>query len=185
LVKAGLDISQPRICHQDTDGRLLLVTFQSGPTSHPWAVLAAYGPVEPGHRNAFFQGPFAQACDARPRGSTLLVGDFNCVSSVLDLHTAHPNPHQTGRLVGGGTLQAVQTEHGLSDVWRVLHPNDREYTRTTHSALQVVTSGGPPGGYSPKSSSTLSGVSHAHICMAKSRVTMPQLPCMSPLPMNH
>lgn len=98
--------------------------------------------MEPNEREGFFQDQLALACAARPPGSTLLLaGDFNCVTSQLDLHTAHPQPGQNSRLTGGDHLSTVQAEQGLTDVWRHLHPQALEYTRTTHSAHQVVTSG--------------------------------------------
>jgi len=137
LVRAGLGIVEPHVAFKDTAGRLLMVSFTSE-EGHPWAVLGVYGPVDPAERNSFYSNRLREAVEARPDGSSLLMaGDFNCVTSQLDVQTQHINPAQNSRLIGGDCLQGVQTEQGLTDVWRLQHPQGMEYTRTTRSAHTV------------------------------------------------
>ena len=141
LVRAGLDIVEPQVAFRDTAGRLLMVSFTSA-EGHPWAVLGVYGPVEPGERASFYNNRLREAVEARPDGSSLLMaGDFNCVTSQLDVQTQHINPALNSRLIGGDSLQGVQTEQGLTDVWRLQNPQGLEYTRTTRSPNAVVSSG--------------------------------------------
>ena len=141
LVRPGLAIVDPTVAFKDTNGRLLMVKFSSE-AGHPWAVLGVYGPVEPADRAGFYTTQLREAAEARPSGSSLLMaGDFNCVTSQLDVQTPQANPAQNSRLIGGDSLQAVQAEQGLTDVWRLHNPQAMEYTRTTHSANHVVSSG--------------------------------------------
>ena len=56
-----------------------------------------------------------------------MAGDFNCVTSQLDVQTQQANPAQNSRLIGGDSLQAVQAEQGLMDVWRLHNPQAMEY----------------------------------------------------------
>ena len=139
LITAGLPISTPRVIHKDQEARLLLVSFNSTEGGPPWMVLGVYGPVEPANRAAFFQGPFAAACSHMAAGSAKLVaGDWNCVHSQADFSTPHARPNQNSRLVGAPALAAVQTTHGLVDVWRHLHPHDVEFTRVTQSVAAAT-----------------------------------------------
>lgn len=141
LVRAGLPISNAKVSYKDASGRILMVRFNSE-EGHPWAILGVYGPVETADRGQFYSESLREAMEARPQGSSMLVaGDFNCVTSQLDLHTTQASPAQNSRLVGGDSLQGVQVEQGLMDVWRQQHPHTQEYTRTTHSANQTVSSG--------------------------------------------
>ena len=124
----------PSVIYRDPHGRVLAVSFQTA-DGHAWAAIAVYGPVDPGERAAFFQGPVAQACASVAPGSTLLMaGDLNCVTSALDLSTWQAAPQRNSRLVGGTHLQDLMTVQGLTDVWRSLHPGALEFTRITRSA---------------------------------------------------
>ena len=130
---------QPTVSYQGGEGRLLGVTF-TGVTGTKWEVLGVYAPVEPPSRDAFFAGPFTAACAAKDPAAMLLVaGDFNCVTSVQDLQVpATQQPAQNSRLQGGPALLQVMQTAALGDVWRVQHPTQQGFTRTTHT--------NPPGG---------------------------------------
>jgi len=133
LISSGLPISTPKVAHQDLEGRILSISFNSE-EGFPWEVMAVYAPCEPPNRAPFFQGPFAHACAHTAPGSARLVaGDWNCVTSLADFSSPHPLPQQNSRLIGGTDLQGVQTTYGLTDVWRVLHPQEVDFTRVTHS----------------------------------------------------
>ena len=115
LVRPGLAIVDPTVAFKDINGRLLMVKFSSE-AGHPWAVLGVYDPVEPADRAGFYTTQLREAAEARPSGSSLLMaGDFNCVTSQLDVQTQQANPAQNSRLIGGDSLQAVQAEQGLTD----------------------------------------------------------------------
>lgn len=133
LISSAVPISQPSLAHQDREGRLLSVSFKSE-EGFPWEIMAVYAPCEPQNRAPFFQGPFAQACaHTAPGTARIIAGDWNCVTSPADFFSPHPNPQQNSRLIGGAELQGVQTMYGLTDVWRVLHPQAVEFTRVTQS----------------------------------------------------
>ena len=107
LVRPGLAIVDPTVAFKDTNGRLLMVKISSE-AGHPWAVLGVYGPVEPADRAGFYTTQLREAAEARPSGSSLLMaGDFNSVTSQLDVQTQQANPAQNSRLIGGDSLQAV------------------------------------------------------------------------------
>ena len=132
--RAALDAT---VTYADDEGRVLAVSFRTA-DGQLWAVIAVYGPVEPGDRAAFFSGPVSYACAVQPPGAiVLLAGDLNCVTSTLDLFTWQPNPMQNSRMVGGYELQRLKDIHDLTDVWRRLHPGIMEYTRITRSQQGV------------------------------------------------
>jgi exonuclease III len=137
LVTAGLPISTPATAYQDLDGRILTVSFTSE-EGFPWEVMAVYAPAEPHNRPPFFDGPFAEACaHMAPGCAKVVAGDWNCVTSLADFSSPQLHPQQNSRLVGGSELHSVQTTTGLVDVWRLLHPQDVEFTRVTHSTSTV------------------------------------------------
>jgi exonuclease III len=108
---------------------------------HQWVVMVVYAPAEQGLRASFFSRQLHQACAARPAGASMIVaGDWNCVTSQLDLSTDRGLPARNSRLVGGAQLTEVQQEQGLEDAWRLLHPQQLDFTRTTHS-VHTVTAG--------------------------------------------
>lgn len=129
----------PVATHHGGEGRLLSVAF-TGVSGTKWEVLGVYAPVEPPHRAAFFQGPFAAACAAKDPAAMLMVaGDFNCVTDVQDLQVPAPQePTQNSRLQGGTALSQVMATAALGDVWRAQNPTQRAFTKTVHSH--------PPGG---------------------------------------
>ena len=137
LVRAGLAVQDVRVHHTDAEGRILGISLTSE-AGHLWVVIGAYAPVLPGERDAFFSGPMQAAMASVPAGASVLVaGDWNCVTSAQDIAIPQGNPQQNSRLVGGASLTAMQQTHGLSDVWRHLHPQLLEFTRTTRSQGSV------------------------------------------------
>lgn len=57
----------------------------------------------------------------------MLGGDFNCITDVhLDKNTAGEG-HPQGAL-GRSALRSLKKDWGLGDIWRIRHPQERDYT---------------------------------------------------------
>ena len=83
LISAGLPISTPSLAHQDSDGRILRVSFSSD-EGFPWEVMVVYAPTptEPPNRPSFFLGPCSQACaHMAPGCAKVVAGDWSCSTS--------------------------------------------------------------------------------------------------------
>lgn len=83
-----------------------------------------------GDRHAFKRAMqarlFTLATELRARGSVILAGDWNVSRTKLDTHPRlrTEEPHATARAELNAGLEA----HGLVDIWRHLHPEERGYT---------------------------------------------------------
>ncbi|HTL34832.1 MAG TPA: exodeoxyribonuclease III [Kofleriaceae bacterium] len=69
---------------------------------------------------------FALADDLRAHGGVILAGDWNVSRTKLDTHPRlrTEEPHATAR----AELNAGLDAHGLVDIWRHLHPDERGYS---------------------------------------------------------
>ena len=69
---------------------------------------------------------FALATELRARGGVILAGDWNVSRTALDTHPRlrTEEPHAQARAELNAGLEA----HGLVDIWRHLHPDERGYT---------------------------------------------------------
>ena len=136
LFRAGFAVRDARVDFQDTDGRVLRVSWSAGASGDRWAVVAVYAPVDPQQRPGFYApaGPFALALAAGHGSASrcLVGGDFNCVTSPTD-HSG-PLGGGGGRLRGGADLLAAMAAAGLGDAWGHLHPSTPGATMFTHVA---------------------------------------------------
>ncbi len=107
-------------CIKDRDGRYVIIEgVWQGKTI---LILNMYYP--PAHPSDFVTKVFLDMI-ARPADLTIAGGDFNCVMNPLvDRH-----PHSSASLTAQArSLQNICHDLGFVDVWRTLHPADKEYT---------------------------------------------------------
>ena len=104
----------------------------------PHTIINVYAPVMARERAAFFLTVLRPLVPVGRR--VIVAGDFNCIDR-LDLDQDRPIAVAgTGRQAGfAGGLEVVETECGLVDAYRHLHPTDRCFTHTSFGA--TVSSG--------------------------------------------
>lgn len=108
----------------DTNGRYVIV---SGKLYNTLVVLAnVYAPNM--DDKGFFERFFCSLPDLSSH-TLILGGDFNCwLDPVLDRSSS--NPSTTSR--SASFIQNFLSNYGISDVWRYLHPQKREYSFFSH-----------------------------------------------------
>lgn len=111
-------------CHEntfkDTEGRYVMVIGTLGGTKI--TLLNLYAPNE---GCTIFLKNIASLIADKSEGIILIGGDFNCILS----RTLDRLPTVTGPVSKKSkTLRAMMDELGLVDVWRHLHPRDKEFT---------------------------------------------------------
>lgn len=127
LVAADSAISDPVVSHSSTEGRFLRLDFTW--EDQGFSVVNVYAPSQSAHRRAFFLGDLAPALPADRH--ILLGGDFNCVSSDLDVTPNAIGTRKTGYIDG---LRVVEDTHDLQDAWRELFPGVRGISHTCHAS---------------------------------------------------
>ena len=108
------------------DGRILRVDFQW--QQMQLSVVNVYSPSTSADRAAFFREQLLHYLPQQ--GGILVGGDFNCVSTDLDVTANAAGRRRTGYL---GGLQLVEETYSLRDAWREQHPGTREITHTCAS----------------------------------------------------
>jgi exonuclease III len=116
----------------DTDGRYVHATLQAS-TELKLHLVGLYAPNPPGARRAFFRSQQQLvATDVGDEGAVTdlyhaVLGDFNCVSNP-QLDRVAGAADQPDIVNGIVQLMGLTTALDTVDVWRTLHPNQRETT---------------------------------------------------------
>lgn len=109
----------------DTNGRYIIV---SGKLYNTMVVLAnVYAPNvdDVGFLNGFFS-----SLPDLSSYSLILGGDFNCwLNPVLDRSSSNPGIMSKS----ASLIQSFLDNYGVTEIWRYLHPNKREYSFFSHS----------------------------------------------------
>ena len=119
LVHSRLDHNIRRVRHDD-NGRILnlLLDFDDVTLN----IINTYAPNTDSERRLFFtilEDFISHDCE------NIIGGDFNCVSDPrLDKFGGNPNVRQSSSLF----LDSINARHGLSDIWRERHKNERNFT---------------------------------------------------------
>ena len=84
-------------------------------------IINTYAPNTDSERRLFFtilEDFISHDCE------NIIGGDFNCVSDPrLDKFGGNPNVRQSSSLF----LDSINARHGLSDIWRERHKNERNF----------------------------------------------------------
>lgn len=100
------------------------------------SLVNCYAPCEAATRPAFFRDTLGAAIPAAAVRPCLVVGDFNCVGTPLDVvGVGAVSQH---RYAGFEQLAGVLDSRGLVDVWRELHPGQRGFTHTATSRASAA-----------------------------------------------
>ena len=111
--------------HSDDHGRLQIVTLTSvSSESSPFQLVNLYGPNRRPEGIAFFDliGPLLDASIP-----LIMCGDFNTVVNP-DLDRFGCNPTSSWAYNWPRSLQCLTQDFDLNDIWRIYHPQEREYT---------------------------------------------------------
>lgn len=107
---------------QDPLGRYVLQGFIY---SEQWTFLNIYAPNYDDH--LFMQTIFLSISQAS--GSVLVGGDFNfCMDTVLDRSSPRPQPPTKAAKLSKTYMKDLK----LVDIWRQIHPSDRDYSFYSH-----------------------------------------------------
>ena len=110
------------------EGRLLKVraVFED----HVFIFVCVYAPTTAAERVAFLETLSTVIAGCNGDEYLFIGGDFNCTEQDIDRN--HVEPHMLSRRK---FCQCMQT-HNLSDVWRIFHKDQRQYTWThVHSNM--------------------------------------------------
>ncbi|KAM4702914.1 WD repeat- and FYVE domain-containing protein 4 [Rhinophrynus dorsalis] len=92
--------------------------------------------IQPTSLKDWFVRKMVSKFDSQVQGSLIVCGVFNVVSDPKMDTTAKTSPIYLNALKSqGGMLQQTLRESGLYDVWRVLHPLEKDYTFYSHVHL--------------------------------------------------
>lgn len=138
LLRAGLVPEGSAVAVEFRDqgidsGRLLRVGWEGAHGQH-FSVLAVYAPHQAADRPVFFSGAFSDAVmvPGLAGASLIAAGDFNCVVHVRDVRPAPGRmANMSSRMIGGQDLQLVCAAAGLIDAWRLLHPQQQDFTHSS------------------------------------------------------
>lgn len=109
---------------KDKEGRYVLV---NGTINGVWvSMLNVYAPND---NNPQFMKTIFDLVLEKAQGMLLIGGDFNCVLNPFVDKSPNSNVHPTTM---SRTLKNSCEEFGFLDVWRFLHPRDRDYTFYSH-----------------------------------------------------
>ena len=129
---AAARISDLEVQHCSTDGRILGVDFHLEQT--PFTVVSVYAPHTAASRPAFYRH---QLLPSLPQDRRLVLGgDWNCISSELDLLDPAGNPaHRYPGYWDG--LREVEAARQLHDVWRERNGTARTFTHVSSSGTSA------------------------------------------------
>ena len=111
--------------YSDADGRLQVVQFSSTDSdSSSFQLINLYGPNRKVEGEAFFESIMPHIDSSLP---SFVCGDFNTVvNPVVDRHGC--NPSSPWAYNWPISLSALTRHFDLVDIWRVRHPDERNYT---------------------------------------------------------
>ena len=117
IVRDGFNIDATHV-EQDNNGRWIKIQFSYNNVHYN--LLNIYAPNIEGDRTGFFSTlkNIGKDCD-------IIMGDFNVKLSVLDVAENVVLKQDTSR----AALQTFMHRYDFCDLWRVLHPTVREFSR--------------------------------------------------------
>ncbi|TWW69204.1 hypothetical protein D4764_18G0000100 [Takifugu flavidus] len=119
--KEGFTPSSPEVEHV-VKGRCLLVKTRL--QKHTLVFINIYAPTNGTERKSFLDKVCMRLNGCGAEEFLFLDGDFNCTESFLDRNHAEPHP------ASQYSLRQLIYSHVLVDVWRRMHPENRQYTRS-------------------------------------------------------
>lgn len=123
LIRSGLDIFQHEYC--DSKGRLIMLNAQIKDKNY--FLINLYGPNKDAEAVCLYQdlSTTLRGIDLDSDSNVIEGGDFNCpLDPTVDKKGGILIPRQ--HVIN--SIESIQNEFSLHDIWRIKNPNTRSYT---------------------------------------------------------
>ena len=117
--------------HQSEDGRIILINLKI--EDKALTLVNIYAPNSSKERKNFFSKLQKWIYKFSVNKEVIILGgDFNFTeSAILDRHNNYSNTTD----VSSTAYKTLKEKHSLHNIWRVMHPNKKQFTYREHSRL--------------------------------------------------